>query len=127
MTHDSSKASAQILKAEDWLSSTSPWHGYFEGQQLNTGITVLNFTQAHIGDGASLHVHEYDEIFIIRRGHALFTVGGERIEAGPGDVVFGPAHIPHKFKNIGPGALETTDIHLSDRWVQVDVEDPDLA
>ena len=45
------------------------------------------------------HVHPYDKIFIIREGRALFTVGEIRIEAEAGQIVFGPANIPHKFHN----------------------------
>jgi mannose-6-phosphate isomerase-like protein (cupin superfamily) len=39
-------------------------------------------------------------------------VGEEQFEAGAGPIVFAPAGIPHKFRNIGPGRLETTDIHV---------------
>ena len=39
-----------------------------------------------------------------------------------GDILLGPANVPHKFENLGPGPLETTDIHLSDRWIQTNLE-----
>ena len=57
----------------------------------------------------------------------MFTVGEQKFEAEAGDILFGPANIPHKYSNLGPGPLETTDIHLSDRFVQTSLEDPDLA
>ena len=75
----------------------------------------------------SWHVHPYDEIFIIREGRALFTVGETRIEAEAGQIVFGPANVPHKFHNVGPGRLDTTDIHVSDRWIQTDLDDPEAS
>ena len=78
-----------------------------------------------VGRGPVWHVHPYDEIFIIREGRALFTVGETRIEAEAGQIVFGPANIPHKFHNLGPVRLDTTDIHVSDRWIQADLHDPE--
>ena len=80
-----------------------------------------------VGRGPAWHVHPYDEVFIIRTGRARYKIGDEVIEAEAGDVLLGPANVPHKFQNIGPGLLETTDIHLSDRWIQEDLEDPELA
>lgn len=81
--------------------------------------------QDKYGAGPSLHVHKYAEIFIILSGSALFKIGDEVIEAETGDVLFGPANVPHKFKNIGFAPLETLDIHLSDKWIQQDLEDDD--
>jgi mannose-6-phosphate isomerase-like protein (cupin superfamily) len=72
-------------------------------------------------------VHPYDEVFIIRKGRARFTIGDEKIEAEAGDVLMGPANIPHKYHNLGPGLLESTDIHLSRTWIQTDLDDPELA
>ena len=31
----------------------------------------------------------------------------------------------HKFRNLGPGRLDTTDIHVSDRWIQTNLDDPE--
>jgi mannose-6-phosphate isomerase-like protein (cupin superfamily) len=48
---------------------------------------------------APLHVHyREDEGFWILEGSATFYVGDEPpIEAGPGDFVWGPRNIPHRF------------------------------
>ncbi len=63
----------------------------------------------------------------MRVGRALFTIGDERIEAQAGDILLGPANVPHKYHNLGPGLLESTDIHLSDRWIQTDLDEPELS
>ncbi|WP_310620764.1 cupin domain-containing protein [Flexibacterium corallicola] len=110
------------LKRDDWATRDAFWFGRVEGQELGTNTTILFFSTDKIGDGPPLHVHTYDELFIIRSGRALFTVGEEKFTAEKGDVVFGPANIPHKFENLGPDPFETTDIHLSDRFEQVDLE-----
>ena len=116
-----------ILHRKDWSSHDHLWKGYFQGDDIGTGVTVLFFVTEELGVGPRWHVHPYDEIFIIREGNALFTIGDKKIAAKTGDILLGPANIPHKFHNLGPGILETTDIHLSDRWVQTDMEDPELS
>lgn len=115
----------RVLDRDEWASHPDLWKGRVEGHTLGTGVTVLFYATEKVGVGPRWHVHPYDEIFIIRQGRALFTVGDERFECEAGQVVFGPAGIPHKFKNLGPGPLETTDIHVSDRWIQTDLPDPD--
>ncbi|MFG0287163.1 MAG: cupin domain-containing protein [Rhodopirellula sp. JB044] len=116
----------RIVSRSQWGSDASQWAGALEGQTLGTGVTILFFRTEEIGDGPRWHVHPYDEVFIVRTGTALFTIGDKRIEAQEGDVLMGPANIPHKYHNLGPGKLETTDIHLSDRWIQANLDDPEL-
>ncbi|MCM2372951.1 cupin domain-containing protein [Aporhodopirellula aestuarii] len=108
-----------------WGSDTNLWVGALEGKTLGTGVTVLFYATQEIGEGPRWHVHPYDEVFIVRTGRALFTIGDQKIEANTGDVLMGPANIPHKYHNLGPGKLETTDIHLSDRWIQTNLPDPE--
>ena len=113
--------------ARDWTDADALWKGHFEGRDLDTGATVLFFSTDQVGDGPTWHVHPYDEIFIIRKGRALFTIGPDKLIGEAGDIVMGPAGVPHKYHSLGPGPLETTDIHLSDRWIQTDLDDPELA
>jgi len=75
-----------------------------------------------IGVGPRLHVHPYDETFVVIQGRARFFVGDAAIEASAGEVVLGPAGVPHKFGNLGPGRLQTIDIHHSPQWIQTDLE-----
>lgn len=42
--------------------------------------------------------HEQDEIYIVVRGRGDFTGGGERWSVGPGDVLFVPAGVEHRFE-----------------------------
>ena len=60
-------------------------------------MTIVEVTE-HPGAEAPLHVHHRDdEGFWILEGEVTFEVGGETIEAGAGDYVFGPRDIPHRF------------------------------
>lgn len=121
------KYNPTILHREDWASHEHLWKGYFQGKDIGTGVTVLFYLTDNVGEGPRWHVHPYDEIFIVRTGNAFFTIGDKKIEAKAGDILLGPAKIPHKYHNIGPGMLETTDIHLSDRWIQTNLDDPELS
>ena len=115
------------FKRADWASHDRLWKGILDGKAMGTDVTILFYATEETGAGAKWHVHPYDEIFIVREGRALYTIGDEKIEAEAGDVLFGPAEIPHKFVNLGPGLLETTDIHLNDTWIQTDLDDPELG
>ncbi|MEQ8825408.1 MAG: cupin domain-containing protein [Filomicrobium sp.] len=115
------------IKQSNWATKAGLWHGRIEGKDLGTDVTVLFFSTEELGEGPRWHVHTYDELFIVREGRARFTIGDEKIEAEAGDVLFGPANIPHKYHNLGPGRLETIDIHLSDHFEQTNLDDPELS
>ncbi|MBY8976137.1 cupin domain-containing protein [Rhodobacteraceae bacterium NNCM2] len=115
-----------LLKHADWAKGPDFWRGSVEGERFGTDVTILFYATDEVGAGAMWHVHPYDEIFIIKEGRALYTVGDRKIVAEAGDIVFGPANVPHKFRNLGPGRFETNDIHLSPKWIQTDVPDPEL-
>ena len=99
-----------------------PWRGSVEGIALGGAVTVLAYGTDTRGTGPRLHVHPYDETFIVVEGRARFFVGETTIEATAGETVFGPAGVPHRFENLGPGRLQTIDIHHSPRWIQTDLE-----
>ena len=58
----------------------------------------------------------------MQTGRARFFVGDQTIDAEAGDTVMAPAAVPHRFINLGPGRLQTLDIHLSPRWIQTNLE-----
>jgi mannose-6-phosphate isomerase-like protein (cupin superfamily) len=118
VTPDGRAASKARLFTPD---GTNPWRGNVEGQTLNGACTVLAYGNDTVGLGPRLHVHPYDETFIVVAGRARFFVGDQVIDAEAGDVVFGPKGLPHRFENLGPGRLQTIDIHHSPRWLQVDL------
>lgn len=41
--------------------------------------------------------HEQDEIYIVHTGSGIFLLGDERIEFSPGDALFVPAGLEHRF------------------------------
>jgi len=97
--------------------------GLLEGQKIGTHVTLIRYVTDVVGEGPKLHIHPYDELLTITEGRARCTVGDQTIDAGPGDIVFGPANIPHGYQNLGPGMLDSLDIHLSPQWIQFDLAD----
>jgi quercetin dioxygenase-like cupin family protein len=54
------------------------------------------------GYGTPLHVHHAeDEGFLMLEGRARFQVGDDVAEGGPGDFLFGPRDIPHRWEVVG--------------------------
>lgn len=109
------------MPAGDWQTPGRALRGLLEGKSLGTGLTVIRYVTDTVGEGPILHVHPYDEVFTIQEGRARFTVGDRVIDAEAGDVVFGPANVPHGYQNLGPGRLDSLDIHLSPEWIQYDL------
>ena len=43
--------------------------------------------------------HNHDELYIVASGTGVFNLDGERIAFGQGDLLFAPAHAPHRFED----------------------------
>jgi len=118
-----SKTEPTKVAASEWQNPGERLRGLLEGQTLKSNVTLIRFVTDVVGDGPTLHVHPYDEIFTITEGRARFTVGDKIIDAEAGDVVLGPANVPHGYQNLGPGRLDSLDIHLSPEWIQYNLAD----
>ena len=89
----------------------------FEGQHYgDTNVSVI-VIDAPPGSGPKLHKHPYEEVFVVQKGSATFTVGDEVIEAAGGQILVVPAGVPHKFVSSGAGRLRQIDIHASRRFI----------
>lgn len=103
-------------------AAAGPWRGSLDGADIGGGVTVLAYGTDAVGVGPRLHVHPHDETFVVVEGRARFYVGDATVDAAAGEVVLGPAGVPHRFENLGPGRLQTIDVHHSPRWIQTDLE-----
>ena len=45
--------------------------------------------------------HAQDEVYVVVRGGGRFVVGAERHPFGPGDLLFVPAGVEHRFEDFG--------------------------
>ena len=113
-----SKAAPALIAANAWQTEGKTLRGLLEGKTQNIGISLLRYVTDVVGEGPTLHVHPYDEIFVILEGNARFSIGDQVIDAATGDVVFGPANIPHGYQNLGPGRLDSLGINVSPEWIQ---------
>lgn len=43
--------------------------------------------------------HDQDEIYVVAQGSGAFVLAGERRPFGPGDVIFAPAGVDHRFED----------------------------
>jgi mannose-6-phosphate isomerase-like protein (cupin superfamily) len=93
----------------------------FQGEPYGSGVSFF-LVNSPPGFGPLLHKHPYSETWIVRAGSALFTVDGEELEAGAGDIVVVGPETPHKFKNSGEERLEIVCIHAAPRMIQEDLE-----
>lgn len=87
------------------------------------GASVSFFLNRHApGEGPKLHLHPYEETFIVQAGNAAFTVGEETIDAAAGHILIVPPNTPHKFVNSGESRLQLVSIHPAASMVQDDLE-----
>lgn len=107
---------AKMVDKSEWAPGER-WQGEISGTRLGAGICLIFNDFDEVGRGPRLHTHPYPETFVVKAGRALFTVGDEQIRATAGQVLTVPANVPHKFENLGPGKLETIDIHESSGFV----------
>ncbi|WP_254016964.1 cupin domain-containing protein [Mesorhizobium escarrei] len=112
---------AHVIDRDKWARTPDRWPDHWQGELQcgaygSTSCLIFNYLP-EIGGGPRLHMHPYCEIFIIRTGTGLFTVGDQQIEASAGQILIVPPDTPHKFTNLGPGPLETTDIHENGSFI----------
>jgi len=106
-----------ILINMDELSLSGETARVFDGFQYGDTNVSFFLIDALPGDGPSLHLHPYEEIFVIQAGQVTFTVGDSTIEATGGQIVIAPAGIPHKFINSGKTLLRSINIHPISRMI----------
>jgi len=95
----------------------------FQGVHYGDASASFILVEAAPWGGPRLHMHPYEEIFIVQEGQATFTVGDATLEVTGGQIVVAPAGVPHKFINSGPGLLRQVDIHPSPRMITTWLED----
>lgn len=84
-------------------------------EQTGGAYTLVEITVGP-GYGTPLHVHHTeDEAFLMLDGEATFEVGDQVVHAGPGDYLFGPRDVPHRWSTetgarlmylLSPGGFE---------------------
>jgi quercetin dioxygenase-like cupin family protein len=101
------------------------------------GHTLVEIT-VNPGYETPLHIHHReDEGFWMLGGSATFTVGNQTVEAAPGAYLFGPRHVPHKWKAgpdgarllylFAPGGFEDLILEMSEPARELVPPPPELG
>ena len=73
-----------------------------EGEASNGSVAVFEFDVAAGSPAPPPHSHDgYEETLYGLRGTVTWTVAGERVEVGEGDVLCIPRGVVHRFENEG--------------------------
>jgi mannose-6-phosphate isomerase-like protein (cupin superfamily) len=115
---------ARVLKIDD-LAPTPGSTGRFEGYEHGANVSFF-VSRVPAGGGPGLHVHPYEETFVIHEGSATFVVGAETVEVEPEMIIIVPPATPHRF-TAGPDGLRSVNIHGNDRMIQEDLPDDGMA
>jgi quercetin dioxygenase-like cupin family protein len=108
---------AKVIPIED--IRRSPTAALFQG---GDDIPVSMFvTEYERGQGPSLHLHPYPEVFVVRTGTATFMEGDEELTVSEGHIVVIPAETPHGFRCAGDDTLRVVSVHPSPEVQQTDL------
>jgi quercetin dioxygenase-like cupin family protein len=72
-----------------------PWVELLSVPDLSVGLYVLA-----AGADDPQQPHTEDEVYVILAGRGRFTALAQTRDCGPGDVIFVPARVPHRFHDI---------------------------
>ena len=99
------------------LPQLLPGRHLLEGHRFGLAHLTLVLGESPPGQGAPLHRHDYEEIFIVHAGRGTSPVGDATVVAGPGEVVIVPAGVPHRFVNDTEDTLFHTAVHAAGTFV----------
>ena len=88
-------------------AADGPWRGSVDGTAIGGPVTVLAYGTDTVGAGPRLHVHPYDETFIIVEGRARFFVGDTTIDAAA--VKSSSSAVFHSIRESRTGRLQTVE------------------
>jgi quercetin dioxygenase-like cupin family protein len=74
------------------------------------GVTSMSVLTSSVPTSDAIHVHKHlneDEIFFIRQGSGLFTLGDKEHSVSAGSIIFIPKGIWHGLKNTGTEEITT--------------------
>lgn len=81
-----------LAQASEPLSKEHPFNVVFDrGDDISVEL------YAPVGSDGQ-QPHERDELYIVASGHGTFRRGDEVVPFGPGDLIYVPAYVPHRFE-----------------------------
>ncbi len=86
------------IAAQDALRHLAPGRPPFTTVFEHGSLEVEIFSPKKVDDQQP---HSRDEVYVVVNGHGEFVHGDTREKVGPGDFLFIPAGVPHRFENFG--------------------------
>ena len=99
------------------LPELLPGRHLLEGYRFGLANLTLVLGDSPPGQGAPLHRHDDEELFVVHAGRGTYTVGDVMVEAVAGDVVLVPSGVPHRFVNLSAEILSHTAVHATGTFV----------
>lgn len=93
----------------------------FVGDEQGGAPLCAYLIEAPRGKGPVLHTHPYDTVAFVQSGKAVWTIDGQDVDAGPGDIVIVEAGSKHRFVSTGDEPLVAIDVHPSGRFEQTNL------
>jgi quercetin dioxygenase-like cupin family protein len=98
-----------VMEFDD-LPQTEHAHEFVGAEHGEVPFSII-LVRAAPGAGPRLHRHPYPEVFVVESGQAEFQLGDDTMVVRGGQLVVGPANVPHGFTNTGTGPLRLIAIH----------------
>ena len=105
-----------VIDRADGRPDGEEWTQDYQELPGGAGVCLILESTTQAGVGPRLHRHPYAETFVIRRGSATFTIGGETVEGSAGQVLVAPAGVAHRFRT-GPDGYEAIHVHAHPTFV----------
>ncbi len=77
---------------------------------FGTEDVLLVLNECEPGMDLRPHSHDFDQIAMITRGRAVYHVGDEPNDVGPGSVMLIPAGVEHYIEPVGDEVVENIDV-----------------
>ena len=77
---------------------------------FGTGDVLLVMNHCEPGMDVRPHSHEFDQIAMITKGRAIYHVGEDANEVGPGSLMVIPAGVEHYIEPVGDETVEKIDV-----------------
>jgi quercetin dioxygenase-like cupin family protein len=77
---------------------------------FGTSDALLVLNECEPGMEIRPHSHEFDQIALITKGRALYHIGDEANDVGPGSVMLIPAGVEHYIEPVGEETVENIDV-----------------
>lgn len=83
------------------LDEATRANSFFRKELYTTDRTQIVVMSVEPGDDIGLETHDLDQVLYFVSGKGEYSVGDDRGQVQPGDVVVVPAHTQHNFLNTG--------------------------